>query len=224
MTSRAIGLMAKFWEPGQVKTRLGAVVGYDRAARIARAFLQTTLERLATCDAELTLFYAPRHRRHAFAELAPRQWTLAPQATGDLGARLEHALQQAQRSGPKHVVLVGADSPTLPLAYLDEAFAALRQRDAVLGPTCDGGYYLVGASRPAPPLFRGMPWSTSDLWQASCQALDHAGWSWQELPAWYDVDEWSDLERLQEELHATHAIEPALVRLRDALAAILASG
>jgi rSAM/selenodomain-associated transferase 1 len=224
MSCRAIGLMAKFWEPGEVKTRLGAVVGHHRAARIARAFLQTTLERLATYDAELTLFYAPQHRRDAFAALAPARWGLEPQANGDLGERLEHALQWAQRSGGTQVALVGADSPTLPVAHLEEAFAALGRYDAVLGPTADGGYYLVGASRTAPPLFRGMPWSTSDLWQASCQALDRAGWSWQALPAWYDVDEWADLERLQEELHATHAIEPALVRLRDELAAILASG
>jgi rSAM/selenodomain-associated transferase 1 len=223
MTTRAIGLLAKFWEPGRVKTRLGAVVGHDRAAEIARVFLQTTLERLMTCDAALTLFYAPQHRREAFAELVPTRWTLEPQPNGDLGQRLEHALQRAQRSGPTQVVLVGADSPTLPLAYLEQAFAVLDRCDAVLGPTCDGGYYLVGASRQDPPLFRGMPWSTSDLWQASCQTLDRTGWSWQALPAWYDVDEWADLQRLLEELHAVRTLEPALRRLRDALVAIMAT-
>ena len=91
---------------------------------------------------------------------------------------------------------VGSDSPTLPLHLVDEAFRALVWERAVLGPTFDGGYWLVGATRPAPDMFTNIPWSTSAVLEKTVSALRAAGIEPALLSFWYDIDEAADLDRL----------------------------
>ncbi|QDU88593.1 2-phospho-L-lactate guanylyltransferase [Pirellulimonas nuda] len=213
-----VALFAKHWTPGLVKTRLSVSIGQHGAAHLHRAFLATLTERLSTLEAQRALCYAPADQRDAFAPFAARGWELCEQSAGDLGERLEDFFDRSFAAGYQRVVVLGADSPNLELRLVVEAFAELRQRDLVLGPARDGGYYLVGARGGTPPIFRGMPWGQDALFQATLNRLASAGWGadrFAVLPSWYDVDEMDDLRELSRDLRG--ASQPSLVRLRAAI-------
>ncbi len=201
-----------------MKTRLATAVGAECAAALHGAFLRTLVERCSYLKADRFLCYAPPAQREAFAKLASEGWSLWEQPEGNLGDRLSAFFDDSFASGCERAVVLGADSPSLALSTVQAAFDQLRERELVLGPTSDGGYYLVGASRQTPPIFRGMPWGKSSLWRATLLRLSAFGWRadrYAALPEWYDVDELPDLMRLVDEL--CDAVDPSLVRLRDTI-------
>ncbi|MFV2066708.1 MAG: TIGR04282 family arsenosugar biosynthesis glycosyltransferase [Pirellulales bacterium] len=201
---RTVGMLAKYWQPGEAKTRLANGVGADKAARLYRLFVQLLLVRLAACGDRRLIAFAPRSRREAFHRLitdslGQESWELTPQGTGDLGQRMEACFRRTLLPGHR-VVLIGSDSPTLTQDLLDEAFRQLEELPVVLGPTLDGGYYLVGARGEVPPIFDAMDWSTDSVFEATAQRLDRAGIPFGTLPRWYDVDTRDDLPRLARDL------------------------
>jgi len=202
MSTECFGLFAKYWQPGQVKTRLAASLGAEQAAEIYRQFVLTMLRRFsACCDCKL-LVYAPPERGQEFKQSTPDGWQLEPQADGDLGRRMQQFFARRLEAGCQRVVLLGSDSPNVPLEYVEQAFQRLRQCDVVLGPTDDGGYWLIGVSSDVPALFSDIPWSTPQVWPATINALQAAGVGYETLPAWYDVDRAEDLKRLIADLRA----------------------
>ena len=112
-------------------------------------------------------------------------------------------------------------------AYVEsvrEAFDALRMHDVVLGPASDGGYYLVGAAHKVPPIFEGMPWSTSAVWPQTVAQLAACGARWRELPLWHDVDDEAGLASLMTRLQNVQNVrEPALQQLLLRLHQVLAA-
>jgi rSAM/selenodomain-associated transferase 1 len=214
-----LGVLAKYPAPGEVKTRLATTLGSSRAAWVARSFVETVVVRLTPIDADLFLAASPPEASPAFRAWLGGDWRITVQSDGDLGVRLQRVFDEAFTRGHERVVVLGTDSPTLPLGRIEEAFAALESHDVTLGPTEDGGYYLVGAARRTPPIFDAMPWSTSALWDATVAALSVGNLSWHALAPWYDVDEAADLQRLIAELAA--ADEPALQVLSRSLANLL---
>jgi rSAM/selenodomain-associated transferase 1 len=184
---RVLGLFAKWPEAGAVKTRLAAA---DPAwgARVARAFLLDTAERLAAVDARRMLAFAPPEREADFAAVSAGLFALVPQGDGDLGRRLAAFVDNQLAAGARAVVLVGTDSPTLPVAYVEQAFAELERADLVLGPASDGGYYLVGCGPTRPPIFDGIAWSTARVLADTVATLADPRWQLALLPPWYDVD------------------------------------
>ena len=194
------GIFAKYWEPGKVKTRLATTIGCESASEIYRQFVWTLVERFRRCAAQRVLCFTPPERAEAFAELAGADWIAKPQATGDLGARMTSFFDACFQDGARRVVLIGSDSPTVPGEHIKSAFRLLRQRDVVLGPTEDGGYYLVGASRNVAEIFEDIDWSTARVWEQTMARLGEQQLSYESLPQWYDVDEVTDLERLKDEL------------------------
>ncbi len=120
-----------------------------------------------------------------------------PQKGADLGERLRHSFAELFGRGHDGVVVFGSDSPTLPPQQLNRACAALRSgADLVLGPTDDGGYYLVGLPRPLDRLFEGIPWGSDRVFEATLRAAERLGASPTILPRWYDIDRPKDLTRL----------------------------
>jgi len=127
----------------------------------------------------------------------------AEQGDGDLGARMQRALDGAFASGAAAAAILGADAPTLPRTLVEDAFALLAHgADAVVIPAIDGGYVLVGASHPVPALFDRIPWGTSLVRDATRRAAHEAGLVLAETAPWSDVDVESDLHRLARELAA----------------------
>lgn len=190
---RAVGVFAKQPRPGAVKTRLCPPLTQVEAAELYRVSLEETVQRLAAGPFTPVLFYTGEETyfRRSFPDLA-----LCPQGEGDLGARMERALQTLLSAGCRGAVLVGSDSPDLPLALLEAAFAALEQAEAVLAPANDGGYVLIGERRHHPELFRNISWSSNQVLTQTRQAARAAGVSLTELPGWEDVDDLASLRAL----------------------------
>jgi rSAM/selenodomain-associated transferase 1 len=183
---RVLGVFAKWPRRTTVKTRLGGTPEWG--AQVARAFLLDTLSRLAGVPARRVLVFAPPSSAADFAALAGADWSLVPQAEGDLGRRLERFISEQLAAGVEQVVVVGTDSPTLPVAYVEEAFGLLHRADVVLGPATDGGYYLLGCGPRLPPLFDGIDWSTDRVLAQTVERLGEHSWRLTLLPPWYDVD------------------------------------
>jgi rSAM/selenodomain-associated transferase 1 len=140
------------------------------------------------------------------------------QGEGDLGARMDRALRKALASGAKAAAILGADAPTLPRSLVDDAFARLAQgADAVIIPAHDGGYVLVGASRPVPALFAGVPWGTPLVQEATRRIAGEAGLVLAETAPWSDVDVEGDVRRLARELAADPLRAPATASLLSRL-------
>ena len=227
-----LGMFAKFWRPGKVKTRLAVDIGADAASRLYRNFLETLLCRLESAAARREVVYAPSDARSAFETLVqttvssrrePRlAWQLTPQCQGDLGERMRSYFDNAFDRGMRRVVLIGSDSPTLPLARIHEAFEQLSHHPVVLGPSEDGGYYLVGARQKAPPIFDSIDWSTPEVWPQTVARLRKHRLSYAELAPWYDVDGLDDLHRLRDELRRG-PVDRLLHRLKTEVDSILAA-
>lgn len=209
-----LGLFAKYWRPGEVKTRLAQAVGAEAAAQFHRLCVETTVARLVEVQADRVLVYSPAEMQAAFASMGARGWRLVPQVCGDLGARLERFFRWAFTCGAARVAVVGADSPTLPVEYVQRAFVQLEKHPVVLGPAADGGYYLLAARPPVPPIFDRIEWGSPRVWTQTLRRLEAAGIAPAILPDWYDVDEPDDLVRLADELACSappHCRELALL-------------
>jgi rSAM/selenodomain-associated transferase 1 len=207
---RTLGVFAKRPRPGEVKTRLATASSADWAARVAEAFLLDTLARLDGIDARRVLAFAPADAGPDFERLAGGRFRLWAQGEGDLGARMA-AFFREQLSAGGPVVLVGADSPTLPPEVVGEAFAALGTHDVVLGPAADGGYYLIGCAREVPQLFDGVAWGGGRVLLDTIARLP----AWARLavlPPWYDVDTLADWQLLRGHVAAQRraGIDPGL--------------
>ncbi len=187
-------IFAKAPEPGQVKTRLCPPLSALQAAFLAEGFLLDTLvwvRQVWTHEIQIAYSGSPSWFEQAAPDL-PR----FAQAGGDLGNRLQQAFQFL---GPRPVVCIGSDSPHLRPQTLQQARAALRQVDVVLGPAQDGGYYLVGTRQPL-PIFTDMPMSTEYLLQATLAKLRQLQLSWTLLDPDSDLDTWADVQRLRDRL------------------------
>ena len=146
------------------------------------------------------IVYLPADAQAYFAALAP-DFGLLLQEGACLGERLDNALAGRLRHGYERVVIMNSDGPTLPAAYLERAFEALCDgADVTLGPSSDGGYYLIGVKQPVPRLLREVRMSTPTVLADTLALAAQEGLRVELLPAWYDVDEADDLTRLACEL------------------------
>jgi len=194
----AVAIMAKAPRPGTVKTRLCPPLVAAEAAALYRCFL---LDKIATVgalvDARPVIAYSPDDARAELGGLAPG-FTLVAQHGPDLGARLHATLADLLAAGHVGAIAVDSDTPTLPSAFLQQAVDCLSRPgpDVVLGPTEDGGYYLIGVRSPHRELFEGVPWSTSEVLEITRRRAAASGLRAVDLPSWFDVDTPDDLERL----------------------------
>ena len=194
------GMFAKYWEPGRVKTRLASRTGKIAASQVYRSFITTMVHRFSNIATTRVIAFTPPEHESDFAKIADENWQLVPQANGDLGQRMQAYFEQSLSRGASRVVLVGSDSPSLPREIVTQAFHLLETATVVLGPSSDGGYYLVGASKDVPPIFDGIDWSSKRVWQQTVTCLKRNNVDFAELPKWYDVDDLDDLRQLNEEL------------------------
>ena len=220
--STQLGIFAKHWQPGAVKTRLGASIGDAAAAKLHHHFVQTLLHRFWNVAEHQVLCFTPLDSEKSFRELDLRRWTLEPQSTGDLGTRMEYYFSAALSSHDSpRVILIGSDSPDLPREYLEEALEMLREVPVVLGPTADGGYYLLGLSQKVPPIFEKIPWSTAEVWPHTVARLTAAQIPYHVLPEWYDVDDDHGLNSLLLHVNSEGYMDSHLRELERAIFDVL---
>jgi rSAM/selenodomain-associated transferase 1 len=173
----------------------------EQAAALYRCFLRDTLDLVRRVpEADHLIAFSPAEARAYFKRLAP-DFELVLQEGAGLGERLDNALTGCLRAGYARAVIMNSDGPTLPAAHLAQAFAALRDgAEVVLGPSADGGYYLIGVRQPTPRLLREVRMSTPTVLTDTLALAAEEGLRVELLSAWYDVDEAADLARLAREL------------------------
>ncbi len=202
----ALIIFAKAPIPGQVKTRLCPPLTPDEAATLHGSFVLDALERSrdAVNQGRLSLdrFVAcsPSPEHVFFKILEERHHVqLLPQIGEDLGLRMQEALRMVLARGYRRVLLIGTDLPSLPASRHGEALRLLIDHDVVLGPALDGGYYLIGLTRPIPELFVGIPWSTDQVLSLTVKKSEALGLRTGLLPPCRDVDRLEDVLALIEE-------------------------
>ena len=189
---------------GTVKTRLQPDLTADEAAKLYTAFVRDCVDILHAVNADRKIIaYAPASQRREIETLLGEQirhLELKPQPEGDLGDRLRQMMGQSFIDGARRTVIIGSDSPSLPSSTIDEALEKLTNRDIVLGPCADGGYYLIGQSTPDPIVFEGIHWSTGQVFEQTLKTAEHANLGL--LTPWYDVDTAADAAFLRAHLRA----------------------
>ncbi|MBM3457351.1 MAG: DUF2064 domain-containing protein, partial [Armatimonadetes bacterium] len=167
MKPGAIVVLARVPRPGQAKTRLEPRLGAVGAAALAACFLQDTLTGALAVGADVFLAFTPAECQGEVRSLVLPGVHLFPQVEGDLGRRQAAAFRIARSQGPGPVLLIGSDSPTLPVPILADALARLRAapEEILLGPTEDGGYYLLGLSEWPGGLLDQVTWSSPTVYE-----------------------------------------------------------
>lgn len=202
----ALAVMAKAPRAGKVKTRLQPPLTADEAAALNVCFLRDTAENLAGVaapgDAAGLICYTPVGEESAFDGLLPPGFSLIAQRGDGFGERLQGAAEDLLSCGFGAVCLIDSDSPTVPAdAYRAAVEALARPGDrVVLGPSEDGGYYLIGLKRPERRVFERITWSTASVYAETVERVREAGLELVELPRWYDVDDAATLAVLEREL------------------------
>ena len=204
-TPRTLGVFAKAPEPGHVKTRLAASLETpDAAGLVARlygAFQQDLVARLSSFSGRKVLCWTetssgtPDWRDR----LLDDSWVSWQQPEGHLGIRLDMFFAE-QPDAVYPTVVIGTDSPNLPVSLIESAFETLENHDAVVGPAFDGGYYLIGFSAYCAGLFHEINWSSRQVLDQTRERLVEAGLSVAALPPWYDVDGKDELRFLASHL------------------------
>ncbi len=211
--------------PGAVKTRLQTRYTPEQAAAIYRAFVLDCLATYRSVAADrYVVAYDPSDAQAEIERLVGPDWDLHPQAQTDLGDRMAKAFDWSFGEGATRTVLLGTDIPTLPAEHVRQAFCLLREKELVLGPSADGGYYLIGLVRPFPEIFQDIDWSTKHVLD---QTLDRvAGVSLGLIPPWYDVDTPGELDILLAHAKALDlsGAPAALAHTRQCLSAISETG
>jgi uncharacterized protein len=200
--ANALVIMTKAPQPGRSKTRLVPPLSYDEAADLARALLVDQLENLARFDgARLFIAFTPEKTAGFFEGFITQGFTCFPQRGQSLGERMSYAFGHLFASAFQNIILIGSDLPALPLRFFHQAYACLEESaaDVVLGPSADGGYYLVGMNRMIATIFDDIDWSGDDVLVRTIHKLEDRGLKHELLSQWYDIDTGKDLDRLQSE-------------------------
>ncbi len=186
---------------GRVKTRMQPDLTPGRILGLYKSFIKETINKCTrlngvekvlgcypTCDNLFLRKITETYKMKCFN-----------QNGSDLGEKMVNAFKDYFKKGYSEVVIIGSDSPTLPLDYIKKAFSELRKNDFVLGPCCDGGLYLVGAKKKIKPgIFRDIPWDTTRVQNRTfgmmLEKLNSSGIRFSLLPFWYDIDTDEDLK------------------------------
>ncbi len=217
--ANALIVMAKYWQPGQVKTRLAAKIGFDAAASLHELFtrrLAQSLDQVGDCR---QMRVAPDTRCGEMADAISSNWTIAVQRDGDLGRRMWRGFSDCFAAGATRVVMIGADLPTLGHADIELAFEHLDCCDVVIGPAVDGGYYLIGLNRGHQEidrflsLFGTLSWGTSSVFTDTLSIAQRVGLTVRQLPEREDVDHWADLVRLVQRLERSDSSDDTALAL-----------
>ena len=200
MRANALVIMAKAPLAGQVKTRLLPMLTPEQAAELAKALLVDQLHHVGELDSvDHYLAFAPAKARPLMAQLTPPIFSLFPQEGANLGARMRSVFEKLFRADYRNVVLIGGDLAAVPLNFFAQAYRFLESREhrVALGPSGDGGYYLIGCNQPTPELFSDMRWSHGAVLTQTLARLKRLKIAHDLLPAWFDVDTPEDVRALR---------------------------
>lgn len=177
---------------GKVKTRLAASVGDRKALQVYRDLLLYTRNLAREVAADKQVWYADRIEQNDLWGEGKEFGKRVQQGT-DLGQRMCNAFEIGFKEGFEKVVIIGSDCAELKPRHLQSAFEALAKNEVVIGPSEDGGYYLLGMSRFIPDLFSGIEWSSSSVYDETCRKITERSLDYAELEVLNDIDTAADL-------------------------------
>jgi len=197
---KALVLFARDPVLGQVKTRLQVSFDDVTILELYTCFLQDSIDKICSLKEVVPFIGAYPNTSSQFFEKVSEQKkiTIFPQVGKDLGERMKNAFLKLQRDGFQKVVIMGSDSPGLPVSYIEAAFDS--DREVVLGPSTDGGYYLLGMNRDVIDVFPNVEWGTEVVLSQTMNHIKAIGAKLKLLPLWYDVDHPEDLKFLKTHL------------------------
>jgi rSAM/selenodomain-associated transferase 1 len=195
LEDRCVLFFIKNPEKAKVKTRLASAIGDKMAVKLYKRFL---LEMLSTLNKGTFLFYVCFHPEDSLNDLKNwlgEDYLYTPQIGENLGEKMKNAFIEAFSMNFKRVLLIGSDIPDLPLEFIDEAFKSLDEKDAVIGPSVDGGYYLIGFKDKTflPRVFERIPWSTERVFDETMKVLENQKLAVHTLQPLRDIDTVEDL-------------------------------
>ncbi|WP_267428010.1 TIGR04282 family arsenosugar biosynthesis glycosyltransferase [Methylobacterium sp. GC_Met_2] len=203
----ALGIMCKAPRPGLTKTRLAARLGPEKAARLSACFLEDVAAVVLAVPEALGRqgygIYAPAGSEAELAAILPPAFRLLLQEGSDFGVILATAVRRLlTEQAHDCVMLINADSPTLPAALLTKTIVSLRRPGdrVVLGPAIDGGYTHIGLKADHPELFVGIPWSTDAVLARTLERAAGISLEAEVLPPWYDIDDAATFRLLLDEI------------------------
>jgi rSAM/selenodomain-associated transferase 2/rSAM/selenodomain-associated transferase 1 len=194
-------VFTRYPEPGKTKTRLIPLLGAEGAADLQRKMTEHTLSQVKRLSVRRELSVEIRYEggdKNRMRTWLGRNFEYRPQSSGDLGQRMKCSLEDAFGAGASTAVIIGSDIPDMTNGIIQKAFEALQQKNMVLGPAKDGGYYLIGLqknslSQAIPDLFRGITWGSGDVLKKTITIAKHSGLSYDLLDVLQDVDHPEDL-------------------------------
>jgi uncharacterized protein len=181
-----VAVLLKAPRLGAVKTRLAAEIGERQALRLYRVMTARVLSAVRAAGLDAIIWFTPPEARPEMEFWLGETWELRPQISGDAGARLAAAARAVPRGHPW--IAVCSDCPAITAGALRQACAGLERAGVVIGPSYDGGYYLIGGRTPLPDIFTAMPWGTNRVLSETRARLARISVTWHELPALRDVD------------------------------------
>jgi len=195
LDDRCLLFFIKNPEKGKVKTRLASAIGEKMAVKLYKRFL---LEMLFTLNKGTFLFYlcySPESPLSSLKDWLGDHYLFMAQTGEDLGERMKNGFLEAISMNFKRVVLIGSDIPDLSIEFIEAAFTSLQEKDAVIGPSLDGGYYLIGFKKEtfSPRVFEGIYWSTASVFEKTLKVLEQEGLTVHTLQPLRDIDTVEDL-------------------------------
>ena len=195
MTNTLLLIFVKNPELGKVKTRLAATLGDRQALRTYLKLLERTRLITAPLESDKIVYYSPEIQRDDLWD--EEMYQKAQQREGDLGERMLAAFEEGFAQGYQQICIIGSDCYELTTEILRQAFETLSTHDLVIGPSTDGGYYLLGMRQLYPELFRNKHWSTASVSKETLEDADRKQLRWRALPTLSDVDEEDDLKTMR---------------------------
>jgi rSAM/selenodomain-associated transferase 1 len=210
-------VFAKVPRPGTVKTRLTPALTPAEAARLYTAFLRDTLRQVVQLEVDVRLYLAPPLPEGGIDGL-PAEVSVHTQTGDGLGERMKQAFRESLGDGVERAVVMGSDHPTLPSSFLWQAFRSLDDPQSLcVGPTEDGGFYLLGMTSVYPQLFDDMAYSHSEVFSETLARAERTDAEITVLPEWYDVDTPRDLGRMLADLDTDRVDAPNTRRIAERL-------
>lgn len=180
---------------GQVKTRLAAEVGNEKALSVYNQLMEHTRQVAMESDADVHVFYSDYVDQDD--HWLQTDFSKHQQEGEDLGSRMLNAFKTMDNLGYQKKIIIGSDCPEITAEIINDAFSRLDEYDFVLGPALDGGYYLLGMQEILDEVFREISWSSDQVFDQTIATLQNVGMVWYEMPMLSDVDKEDDLPKMR---------------------------
>ncbi|MDQ7788059.1 MAG: TIGR04282 family arsenosugar biosynthesis glycosyltransferase [Thermodesulfovibrionales bacterium] len=216
---QSIILFVRFPEKGRVKTRLAKDIGEENVWILYKYFVLDLLETVSQGNRALKICYSPPEAGGGMKDWLGSGHSYMPQCGRDLGEKMRNAIEEVFGQGCSEIILIGSDIPDLPHALIESAYAFARH-DAVIGPSHDGGYYLIGFKKETflPEIFEGIAWGTERVFGKTMEIFTDSKYNIRILPLWQDVDRLADLKALyQRNINTPFAVSRTMAYLSQNL-------